>query len=257
MSVEEAAALLLRAKTDGETFAQVPDALRPADEHAAYAIQHAFAEGLGEIGGWKVGAPGPDAPPACSPMPASGIMTSPATLSSATYKQREVESEIAFMIGEDLPAREAPYKAGDVTAAVVGCHPAIEVLQSRFADPNAAGALPVLADLIQHGAFVCGDPIEDWQQIDFSSVTVRQTIKANGSAGDAASDKEATGNPAGDMVRLMVWLANEGARWAGGLKAGQIVTCGSWTGKTAAPASSKIVTSFEGAEPVLLTFSED
>ena len=34
------------------------------------------------------------------------------------------------------------------------------------------------------------------------------------------------------MIRLVEWLANEGSVWAGGLKAGQFVTCGSWTGKT-------------------------
>ena len=253
MGVEEAAALLLRARSDGKLFEQVPETLRPADEQTAYAIQQEFAKGLGEIGGWKVGAPGPDAPAACSPMPASGIVPSPATLSSAIYKQREVESEIAFMIGEDLPSRELPYEAADVMAAIIGCHPAIEVLQSRFADPNGAGALPVLADLIQHGAFVWGDPIEDWQDIDFAAVTVRQTIEG---AGEAPAEKSAVGNPAGDMVRLMVWLANDGARWAGGLKAGQIVTCGSWTGKTPAPAASKVTATFEGAEPVLLSFVE-
>jgi len=49
---------------------------------------------------------------------------------------------------------------------------------------------------------------------------------------DAGEPLRRTGNPAGDMIRLVVWLANEGSVWAGGLKAGQFVTCGSWTGKT-------------------------
>ncbi len=37
-------------------------------------------------------------------------------------------------------------------------------------------------------------------------------------------------NPAGDPLRLLVWLANEGARSLGGLRAGQWVTTGSCTG---------------------------
>ena len=41
-----------------------------------------------------------------------------------------------------------------------------------------------------------------------------------------------TGNPGGEMIRMLVWLANIGARWAGGLRAGQFITTGSWTGKT-------------------------
>jgi len=244
---QEAAALLLQARRTRIGLAALPAALAPTDEEAAYRIQQAFIAGLGEIGGWKVGAPGPDAAPSCSPMPAAWIMPSPATLSSEEYLQREVESEIAFMIGEDLPPRETPYTEEDVLDVVIGCHPAIEILQSRFASPAQAGGLSILADLIQHGAFVWGQPIEDWQAIDFAAIPVRQTI----SGGET---KTATGNPAGDMVRLLLWLANEGAVWAGGLKAGQIVTCGSWTGKTVAPASSEVTAKFECAEPVLLRF---
>ncbi len=54
------------------------------------------------------------------------------------------------------------------------------------------------------------------------------------------------GNPAGDMVRLVEWLANTGSVWAGGLKAGQYVTCGSWTGKTLAPAGARVTVAFAG-----------
>ena len=65
---------------------------------------------------------------------------------------------------------------------------------------------------------------------------------------------ERIGNPAGDMIRLLLWLANTGALWAGGIKAGQIVTCGSWTSKTRAGAGSEVVAAFAGAQPVRLRF---
>jgi 2-keto-4-pentenoate hydratase len=42
------------------------------------------------------------------------------------------------------------------------------------------------------------------------------------------------------MIRLMIWMANEGAVWAGGLKAGQFVTCGSWTGKSVVGEHAKV-----------------
>ena len=48
---------------------------------------------------------------------------------------------------------------------------------------------------------------------------------------DDAEVKLRTGNPAGGMTRLVRWLADTGTRWAGGLRAGQVVTTGSWTGK--------------------------
>ena len=249
-AVKEAARLLLQAREKGQLIDGLPEAAAPKTPAAAYDIQRLLMAGLGEIGGWKVGAPNPQAEPACAPMPARHITQAPASLSSADFPQAYMESEIAFMLGEDLPAREAPYTEEDVRQAIVGCHPAIEVVQSRFRDPDAAGALANLADLIRHGAFVWGPAIENWEAIDFPSLAIRQTI-------EGGPARESVGNPAGDMMRLMVWLANTGARWAGGLKAGQIVTCGSWTGMTRMEARSGEVTAiFEGIAPVVLRMRE-
>jgi 2-keto-4-pentenoate hydratase len=240
-TVQAAARLLLDARATGTLL---PGLLAPRTVAEAYDIQHCVMQGLGDIGGWKVGAPGPTAAPNCAPMPAAGISRSPAVLASADFAAPLIESEIAFLLGADLPAREAPYTAADVEAAIASCHPAIELVQSRFADPDAAGALANLADLIRHGAFIYGEAIEGWQSLDFRSLAVVQTI-------EGGSTREGLGNPAGDMMRLMLWLANEGAVWAGGLRAGQMITCGSWTGMTPA-GSGEVVTAFAGVAPVVL-----
>ena len=64
----DAAALLLSAWRDpSQKLNALPSVMIPADEQAAYAIQRRVAEGLGAIGGWKVGAAGPAAPPNCAP----------------------------------------------------------------------------------------------------------------------------------------------------------------------------------------------
>ncbi len=219
-----------------------------ASEAQAYAVQRRVLAGLGMApGGWKVGAAGPDAMPACAPMPQTGIVRAPHRFDAAVFTRREVESEICFRLRAGLPPRRTPYTGAEVLGAIDTCHPGVEVLQSRYADPEAAGALANLADLIQHGAYAVGAPVEGWRTTDFAALTVTQTI-----AGLPA--RQATGNPAGDMLRLMLWLANEGAVWAGGLQAGQIVTCGSWTGKVAAPVGAQVVTAFAGAEPVRIAF---
>ena len=245
MNESEMAGVLLAARRRMTPLAQAPV---PASEAQAYAVQRRVLAGMGaQPRGWKVGAPGPDAPPSCAPMPASGIVAAPHRFDPAVFTRREVESEICFRLGADLPPRRQPYTGAELLGAIETCHPGIEVLQSRYADPDAAGPLANLADLIQHGAYAWGAPIPGWRDIDFSRLTVTQSI-----AGLPA--RHATGNPAGDMVRLMVWLANEGAVWAGGLRAGQLVTCGSWTGKTAAPLDAEIVAGFAGAEPVRIVF---
>ena len=244
MNENEIAAALLAAR-HGATLDRPPSL---GSEAQAYGVQLHVLAGLGDqCGGWKVGAAGPDAPPSCAPMPASFVVRAPYCFDPAVFTRREVESEICFRLRADLPPRPTPYSRAELLDAVDTCHPGIEVLQSRYADPDAASALANLADLIQHGAYAAGAPIDGWRDIDFAALSVTQSI-------NGATTRQATGNPAGDMVRLMLWLANEGAVWAGGLRAGQFITCGSWTGKTAAPAGAAVTASFEGAEPVRISF---
>ncbi len=126
--------------------------------------------------------------------------------------------------------------------------PAIEVLESRFADPDSIDAHTMLADSSCHGGFVYGAPIANWQAINFAHEPVRLVI-------DGAEVKTSTANPAGDMIRLVQWLADTGARWAGGLRAGQYVTCGSWTGKDFVGPAARVQIKFDHSEPVALEFT--
>ncbi|HEX3983099.1 MAG TPA: 2-keto-4-pentenoate hydratase [Acidisoma sp.] len=220
---------------------------RPASEAAAYAVQAAVTAALGPIGGWKVGAAGPDAAPSGAPLPGSGILPSGAAL-DATFTDRLVESEIAFRLGQDLPPRREAYTKDEIMAAIASCHPVIEIVQWRVRDFATASNPVKLADSVGHGALIVGEAITGWQGIDFPRLDVRQEIAG-------AATKQAVGNPAGDMIRLIAWLANEGAVWAGGLRAGQIVTCGSWTGALPAPAGAAVNVTFAGTTPVSVQFA--
>lgn len=248
MSDAEAAATLLNtARADtSKRLADLPEHLRPQTEADAYAIQHARAAHFDRIGGWKVGAPGPDAPPNCSPLPQSGITASPATLSARTRPLRAIESEVAFRIKTDLPPRSTPYTRDEVIAAIASAHPAIEVLESAFLDCDSVTPLTNLSDSLAHGGFIHGDGIANWHSTDFAHETVEQRID------EALLIR--TGNPAGDMIRLVEWLANTGAVWAGGLKAGQFVTCGSWTGKTAAGSTAHVRVRFPSLGEVAVDY---
>jgi 2-keto-4-pentenoate hydratase len=55
-------------------------------------------------------------------------------------------------------------------------------------------------------------------------------------------------------MRLLPWLANEGAARTGGLKAGEWITTGSWTGLTLATACSAVNVQFSAAGEVDLQF---
>lgn len=238
--------VLLAARRDPSARpAQLPEP--PGDAAGAYAIQQAVQAQLGPIGGWKVGAP-PSGAFTCAPLPASHVMASPARVTQAECPDRGVEAEIAVRMGRDLPPRDAPYSREEVLAAIASAHPAIELLQSRYRDVDAVDPHSGLADALSHYGLVVGAAIPDWQAIDLAAESVGVLV-------DGVEVKRRTGNPAGEMIRLVVWLANEGARWAGGLKAGQMVTTGSWTGKDTIPAGGTVLMRFERCGSVEATYA--
>jgi 2-keto-4-pentenoate hydratase len=239
----EAAQILLAARAGGPHLPDFPESCRPLTRDAAYAIQAAVAPALGPIAGWKVGSPSPDDEPMCSPLPASGILASPARV-EGPLSYRGVETEIDFRFGASLPPRDAPYGRDEILGAIASCHAAIEIVECRFAEMDGATHLSALGDLQNHHALIVGAANPDWRDIAFDRLTVRVDL------GNGETVEKTGSNPAGDPIRLLVWLANIGARWAGGLKAGDIVTTGSWIGKIPVTAGSTIVSHFDGFAPV-------
>jgi 2-keto-4-pentenoate hydratase len=249
----DAANALLNARRTCHPLTDLPANLQPQSLEEAYAIQDRMIAALGEIGGWKIGAPSPDATPMFAPMPrawiGSSLTASDSTLAGERWRYRGLEAEIAFLVGTDLPPRAQPYTREEVLAAMASCHPAIEVLESSFADPSQAAPLAKNADLQVHGGFVYGPAVSNWQSIDFTKEKVILAV-------DGIVRVERTGsNTAGDLLRLLPWLANEGAARTGGLRKGQWITTGSWTGNTLASPNSVVEVNFSTAGRVDLRFA--
>jgi 2-keto-4-pentenoate hydratase len=248
----QAAELLLAARRTGHTLSDLPAEFQPADIPEVYAVQDMVAAAFGECGGYKIGAPTPEATPLFAPMPAAWIAPSGSTFSGERFRYRGLEAEIAFLVGDDLPPRapgQPPYTRDEVLAAMASCHPAIEVLESAFTDPTQASRFSSLADLQMHGGFVYGQPFANWRQADFSTEHVQLSV-------DSVLRVERTGsNTSGDLLKLLPWLANEGAARTGGLRSGQWITTGSWTGNTLATALSTAEVEFSTAGRVWLNFA--
>ncbi|MGI4829518.1 MAG: 2-keto-4-pentenoate hydratase [Janthinobacterium lividum] len=241
--------LLLDARRTGRTLDGLPAALTPADTEEIYAVQDRLAAAFGEIGGWKIGAPTAEATPMFAPMPLAWIAPNGSNLSGEHWRYRGLEAEIAFLVGKDLPPRAEPYLRAEVLSAMASCHPAIEVLETAFADPGAVAREAMLADLQLHGGFVHGPASTDWHSVDFNKETVALTV-------DGIVRVERTGsNTSGDLLKLLPWLANQGAERTGGLRAGQWITTGSWTGNTPADSGSSVSATFSTAGRVDLRFA--
>jgi 2-keto-4-pentenoate hydratase len=243
--------LLLAARRDLQPIENLPEALRPHTLYEAYALQDIIAEAFGPIGGWKVGAPSPDATPVFGPMPLlGGFAHSGQTLSEAHRRYRGVEAEIGFRLGKDLPAREQPYSREEIMDAVAGAHPAIELLETAFLDPDKVDRLSMIGDLQINGGYAYGPVFPSWQNADFAKesvvVTIDGVVRFEGTASNAAGT---------DLLRLVTWLANEGQHRTGGLKAGDWITTGSWCGKFNANSGSETRVTFSTFGTVQIYFA--
>ena len=243
---------LLTARRTHAPIADLPANLAPADEAEAFAIQDMIAQAYGPVGGWKVGAAGEQGTPFFAPMPAGWMGEDGALFRGLNHRLFGVEAEIAFRMGTDLPLRKEAYRREEVVSAVASCHPALEILESAFVDPQVVARANMLADLQMHGGFVAGTAVPQWQEIDWAAERVTLTI-------DGAVRVENTGTaPAGpDLMRLLLHLANEGSARTGGLKRGDWITTGSWTGLSWASPGAEVIARFGRAGRATLLFAPD
>jgi 2-keto-4-pentenoate hydratase len=245
-TLQQTANLLLDARRTGVTLTELPAELVPDGPEEISFVQDRVAAAFGPVGGYKIGAPSLEATPTFAPMPAAWIAPSGSTIATARY--RGIECEIALLVGRDLPPRSTPYSRDEVLDAMASCHPAIEILESAFTEP-VLSTPGCQSDIQTHGGFLYGPAFEGWRTLDFSREHVVLSI-------DGVVRADRTGsNTSGDLLRLPVYLANEGSASTGGLKAGQWITTGSWTGNTLASAGSTVEACFSTAGLVQMFFA--
>ena len=71
-----AAEMLLDARRTGKPIGDLPKELQPTSLEEAYYVQDQMSWVFEDIGGWKIGAPTPDATPSFAPMPKAWISCS-------------------------------------------------------------------------------------------------------------------------------------------------------------------------------------
>ncbi|MES2390458.1 MAG: fumarylacetoacetate hydrolase family protein [Acidobacteriota bacterium] len=245
--LNQAAALLIEARKSGNFIATLPDNLQPQDASEHETITDHVAAAFGEIGGYKIGAANLEATPSFAPMPKAWFAPTGFCPKGIHWHYRGLEAEIAFVVGQNLPPRDTPYTRDEAIAAMASCHPVIEILETGFIDPSVLDPKLPLADIQRNGGFVYGPAFLDWQNADWNTERVTLAV-------DGIIRVDRTGsNTSGDLLRLLPYLANQHAR-TGGLKVGQWITTGSWTGNTFATSGSVVDVEFSTAGKVNFRF---
>lgn len=246
--INRAASLLVEARRTGALLEGLPADATPASVADGHAIQDAVTAALGKrVGAFKAMAPA-SGEPTRGVIYADTIHPHPARVPIAEVPQCGVEGEVAFRFNRDLPPRPTPYTRDEVAGAVDACA-AIELVSSRYRDFANTSALVKLADSIANAALVHSAPSADWRSLDLGNLRVTLTVNRETVLDQTGG--HATGDPLGSAVALVNMMREQG-----GVKAGQFVTCGSFTGLRYLKAGDECMVSFADLGSVWVKFSD-
>ena len=227
---ESAAQFLLAARTRGTPGPRIPAEFRPTDNEDGLAIQARITALLEKpIGGYKCSLPSAPRPVLMAPIFAPAIVhtsTCPVRAVGATVR---IEPEIAFVMARDLLPRALPYTESEIRNAIKEARLVLEILGSRYSDPDSATFPEMLADGLANQGLLVGPVLRDPWHRELESLR----IVIDSSSGVLASHegKHADGHP----VRPLYWLANYLAVGGTPLRTGMIVTTGSYCGAVDVP----------------------
>ncbi len=247
-AIESAAQFLYAARTGRRTVARVPEASRPADVAQGLAIQRRVAELIRQpIGGWKCSLPSEARSVLAAPIFAPTIVDrSPcAILTSATTAR--IEPEIAFVLARDLPSRSTPYSEDDVRNAVGDAHLVLELLGARYIDPSVVSFPELLADNVANQGLFVGPVLANAFAQPLAGFPI--TVGTPTAVLIACAGKHPDAHP----LRPLVWLANYLAVRGDHLKAGQIVTTGSYAGALQLPLGEALTIRFGDLGAITVT----
>lgn len=242
--IDAAVQALVEARRSGRTSAApaLPDAA------TAYAVQEGVAAALGWFDDgatprhWKSGGPSRDAVLTHAPLPPDGVWPSPADARARCwpFHFRGIEAEIALRLARDVSAADAATLDVDGARTLVNAMSvSIEIVDSRWSEGLGASALAKLADLQSHGALVLGEWVpfaaRDWA-VQTCTLTIghapAQTFRGSHSLGDPT-------------YLLPAWLRHA-TRDGAVLRAGSVVTTGTWCGLPLATAGELVTVDFAG-----------
>ena len=236
-SIAKAASLLIAARRTRTPLERLPEDCRPATLDEALRIQAATVAQMRErIAGWKVGSV-IEGGLSYGVLLASRIVRSGGKVEARDAPLLGMEAEIGFRFLRDAPPRAAAYSYAEVAERVVA-FPAIEIVATRYRDYQGTPLIERTADCMSNGAYVVGGDQPDWRSFELANIPVTLAF------GDQVIVQRKGGHPAGDPLKPAVDLVNE-LRTSTGVRAGQMMTTGTYTGLNFATPGRRIRVAFE------------
>jgi len=235
--IGQAAAFLADARRVERRGPRMAEELRPADNESALAIQSRVTHMLGwPVGGWKASVPSKGRI-LMAPIYARDLHSGPECPIVPLKGMAPIEPEIAFVMARDL---QPGVSDEEVVAAIGETRLVLELIGSRFAEPDELSYPEKLADCLNNQALLvgplCGRPIGDWMSA--FPISIPGVFERQGK------------HPDGHPLAPLKWLAGQVP-----LHAGQIVTTGSFAGVIQAPLGTPLRVIFGDAGEIGVTFT--
>jgi len=183
----ELAALLSASWRDPGNPILIDPCFYPRDRAEAYFVQDLMHDNLGQgLAGWKVGATsskmreldGHDDVIPGRIFASRSFVGARHDLPIQDFPGARAETEFAFRLTATPHLRERPWTATELEHMMV-LHPAIEIIGNRYRLEGASKAQNSLMTIADNGGgigFVFGDPVDDWQGIDFQQHLITLTV---------------------------------------------------------------------------------
>jgi 2-keto-4-pentenoate hydratase len=238
---------LLDARSSGAAANLPADVIESIDLATGRRAQELVVEAMTRpIAAWKV-AVTPDGVVLAAPVFDNLFFAGGVSIPLAIAGDCGMECEIAFKMAKDMPPRATPYSADDVAANVESACVTVELLHSRLPAKYQSPRNAQLADLLSNAALVAGSQLKDWRQRDLKNIAFE--FKADGTTILARNGGHPTGDPFGGVIALANHFSSRGMT----LKAGTIVTTGSYSGVHFAPKGGRFHVRFDGFPPLAFT----
>jgi 2-keto-4-pentenoate hydratase len=179
--------------------------------------------------------------PDFAPVLSSHLLADGAEVAADRFIAPRLEAEIALLLEADLTGPDCTVI--DVTRAVGGAVPALEIVDSRIADWKIALA-DTVADLASSGAIVLGPRVTPTSGLDLR--VIGMVFSRDGEVIATGAGAAALGNP----LQTLAWLANTLHPLGEYLRAGQFVMTGALHAAVAIAAGQNYRADFGRLGPV-------
>ncbi|MET3117660.1 2-keto-4-pentenoate hydratase [Undibacterium sp. GrIS 1.8] len=231
----QAATILVTRRQSGVQGERLPPSFHQMNSAAGLAIQAAVSAQMGDhTGAWKCGIAADDrvVRVILAPIYSKTIYSDPIAACPVWSRAGHVkiEPELAFILGCDLPARDTPYEAAEVDAAIIRTHIALELIDSRYTNPDEVSFVENLADgLLNQGLFL-GPEVDSAK----AKITTDMAIKVSSRLQQDKNlmplvqfeGRHPNTHPRAPLYWLAEYLRSQGQ----GLQAGQAIITGSYAG---------------------------